>query len=257
MFEKGYSLRPDFWRAPTDNDYGAGLQNRLAAWKNPTYKLESLKEQGVGMARQVVAEYSLPELQAKLKLTYTLTPTGKLVVNQQLTVDEKAKEKPVLPRFGMSLVMPEAFDKIAYYGRGPIENYVDRHASTFLGHYESCVADQYYPYVRPQESGNHTDVRWWGVYHAENGNGLKFYGPAPLEMAALPYLTEDLDDGPSKDAHQSHSGDLTPRPFTVVHIAQRQMGLGCIDSWGAWPMEKYLIPYANHEFTFVIEPDGL
>ncbi|MDY4558641.1 MAG: glycoside hydrolase family 2 TIM barrel-domain containing protein [Alloprevotella sp.] len=257
MFEKGYSLRPDFWRAPTDNDYGAGLQNRLAAWKNPTYKLESLKEQGVGMARQVVAEYSLPELQAKLKLTYTLTPTGKLVVNQQLTVDEEAKEKPFLPRFGMSLVMPEAYDKIAYYGRGPIENYVDRHASTFLGQYESCVADQYFPYIRPQESGNHTDVRWWGVYHAVDGNGLKFYGPAPLEMAALPYLTEDLDDGASKDAHQSHSGDLTPRPFTVVHIAQRQMGLGCIDSWGSSPMEKYLIPYANHEFTFVIEPDGL
>ena len=116
------------------------------------------------------------------------------------------------------------------------------------------MKSQYWPYIRPQESGNHTDVRWWSVYDGATGNGLKFYAPEPLEMASLPYLTADLDGGDVKESQQMHSGDLVPRPFTVVHIAQRQMGLGCIDSWGAWPDAAYLIPYADHSFSFVIEP---
>ena len=255
LFEEGYSLRPDFWRAPTDNDYGAGIQNHLKAWKNPQMNLKHFEEKSIGASRRVEAVYEMSQLQAKLTLTYTLTPTGKFVVTQDLKVDSEAKSKPALPRFGMRFVMPQAYGHIAYYGRGPVENYVDRHASAFLGRYESTVAEQYWPYVRPQESGNHTDVRWWGLYNAD-GAGLKVSAGAPLEVAALPYLTEDLDGGSRKEARQMHSGDLTPRPFTEVHVAQRQMGLGCIDSWGSWPMEKYLIPYADHSFTFILEPDS-
>ena len=254
LFESGCSLRPDFWRAPTDNDYGAGLQQKLKVWKQPEMRLRSFEEQVLGASRQVKAAYDLPQADAKLTLTYTLTPTGKLIVEQQLTVNPDAAQKPVLPRFGMTLVMPEQYGQIAYYGRGPVENYSDRHASAFLGYYETDVKSQYWPYIRPQESGNHTDVRWWGVYDGATGSGLKFYAPEPLEMASLPYLTADLDGGDVKDAQQMHSGDLQPRPFTVVHIAQRQMGLGCIDSWGAWPDAAYLIPYADHSFSFVIEP---
>lgn len=251
-FEKGFALTPDFWRAPTDNDYGANLQNRFRAWHNPEFKLKSLKEEREGQNSRVVAEYDLPATQSKLTLSYTLTSKGKLVVNQKLTVNPDAKDKPYLMRFGMKLVMPESYDRISFYGRGPGENYSDRHDSEFLGRYEQKVSEQYWQYVRPQESGNKTGVREWSMLNA-NGQGLKFYGTAPLECSALPYLTEDLDGGPHKEARHIHSGDLKTRPYTEVHIAARQMGLGCVDSWGSWPISKYLIPYADQEFTFVIE----
>lgn len=254
MFEEGYSLKPDFWRAPTDNDYGASLQKVLGVWRDPEMKLTSLTDTLQGICRTVVATYNMPTVDANLTLTYTLNTTGQLMVSQQLKVNPQAKAKPVLPRFGMTLVMPQAFDHIHYYGRGPIENYWDRHTSTFLGIYDQSVASQYSPYIRPQESGNKTDVRWWSIYNASAGEGLTFTAPEPLEMASLNYLTSDLDGGPVKEAKQMHSGDLTARPFTVVHIAQRQMGLGCIDSWGAWPLGKYLIPYADHSFSFIITP---
>lgn len=254
MFEEGYSLKPDFWRAPTDNDYGASIQKVLGAWRDPEMKLTSLTDTLQGICRTVVATYNMPTVDANLTLTYTLNTTGQLMVSQQLKVNPQAKAKPVLPRFGMTLVMPQAFDHIHYYGRGPIENYWDRHTSTFLGIYDQSVASQYSPYIRPQESGNKTDVRWWSIYNASAGEGLTFTAPEPLEMASLNYLTSDLDGGPVKEAKQMHSGDLTARPFTVVHIAQRQMGLGCIDSWGAWPLGKYLIPYADHSFSFIITP---
>lgn len=254
MLEEDHSLVPDFWRAPTDNDYGAGFQRRLGAWKQPQMKLVALADTLVGDARRVTASYELPSVAASLQITYTLTPDGRLVVKQSLDVDEQASQKPWLPRFGMQLVMPEAFGQLEYYGRGPVENYADRHDAQFLGRYTGRVADEYWGYVRPQESGNHTDVRWWSVTD-ETGRGLRFRSVStPLECSSLNYLTSDLDDGPEKTAHQSHSGDLSPRPFTVVHIADRQMGLGCIDSWGAWPLEKYLVPYADRAFTFVVEP---
>lgn len=253
MFEKGYSLRPDFWRATTDNDYGAGLQNRLGAWKNPQMKLTSMKEEAEGNNRKVTCTYDLPSVHASLTLTYIVNPAGSLVVTQSLKVDPNSKEKPMLPRFGMTLEMPEEFDQVSYYGRGPIENYWDRHDSQFIGLYTQKVSDMFWGYVRPQETGNHTDVRWWNVHNAKR-DGMTFTGLEPLEMTSINYETEDLDGGPHKEDHQMHAGDLTPRRHTVVHIAQHQMGLGCVDSWGAWPMPKYRIPYADHEFTFIITP---
>ena len=252
MFEDGYSLKPDFWRAPTDNDYGAGIQNKLGAWKNPEMKLKAFADSQSGTNRVVVAEYDMPSVKASLKMTYTLTPEGRLVVCQELKTDPNAKNKPQLPRFGMQLVMPKAYNTVDYYGRGPIENYIDRKDGTFIGHFRQSVDSQYFGYIRPQESGNHTDVRYWRVVNAQ-GQGLQFFGEQPLECATLNYLTEDLDGGPVKEAHQMHSGDLTPRPFSVVTISQHQMGLGCVDSWGAWPLGKYLIPYADHAYTFAIE----
>ena len=254
MLQDRYALKPEFWRAPTDNDYGANRQVQLRAWLDPAMRLTGFQEgaNGTDGSRKVTATYELPGVNARLNLTYVLTPEGRLVVTQALKVDTSAEKKPWLPRFGMQLVMPGEYDRIEYYGRGPGENYVDRNNGDFLGRYAQTVASQYWPYIRPQESGNKTDVRWWKVVNAA-GQGLKFYGPAPLECSTLNYLTEDLDGGPEKMAHQIHSGDLTPRPFSVVNIQGRQMGLGCIDSWGSWPLEKYLIPYADQSFTFVIE----
>ena len=244
-----HSILPEFWRAPTDNDYGARFQERFAVWKSPEMKLKELDVEDNGAE----ATFELPAVKATLKLTYTLTAEGEVIIRQQLDADDEAKVAPMF-RYGMQLQMPQAYNSVKYYGRGPVENYCDRHDSEFLGVYEAKVADEYFPYVRPQESGNHTDVRWFRVLNAD-GQGLEFYAGAPIEVSALNYLTEDLDDGPVKDkVIGRHSGDLVERPLTQVHIQQRQMGLGCVNSWGAWPREEYMLPYRDYDFTYVIKP---
>jgi beta-galactosidase len=158
---------------------------------------------------------------------------------------------PDLFKFGMTMAMAKEFDQVEFYGRGPIENYSDRNDSQFLGIYRSSVADQYFPYIRPQENGNKTDVRWWRVTNAD-GLGLEFYSDAPLSMSSLNYTTADLDEGPQK--HNVHAGDLTPRPYTVVHIDKAQYGLACVNSWGATPLEPYKLHYGDYSYSFVIAP---
>ena len=253
MLANGYSLEPTFWRAPTDNDYGAGFQKRFAAWKNPGLTLTDFKvttdEQG--HCAKVVALYDLKEADAKLQLSYTLDLFGGIDVEEALTVNPEAKEKPYIPLFGMQLAMPKSFDTIDYYGRGPGESYADRKESEFIGHFVQKVSDQFFGYVRPQETGNKTDVRYFNVVNGA-GNGLVFTSGSSFDAQALNYLTDDLDGGMVKEARHMHAGDLKPRPLTAVRIAQKQMGLGCIDSWGAWPKQEYLIPYADHTFRFHI-----
>src|SRR5574344_79468 len=250
------SVTPDFWRAPTDNDYGAGFQRRFKAWRNPYCKLNSLDCKDLdNVNKLVVAKYELPEVNAHLTMTYTFTPAGELIVNEALDVDTTAKNMPELMRFGMQLQMPQQYSSLSYYGRGPLENYIDRNNCTFIGNYDANVADQYYPYIRPQESGNKTDIRYWHVLDTPSGNGLEFFGIQPMECQSLNYTTADLDDGDVKEKTVNrHSGDLVPRDFTVVHIAAREMGTGCVNSWGAWPRREYQMPYKDYNFTFVIRP---
>ncbi len=242
------SLMPEFWRAPTDNDYGARLQQRFAQWRNPEMKVASVSVQD----NSVVSQIDMPF--AVLTMTYTLQPSGEVLVRQQLEPKGETKDQWLF-RYGMQLQMPKQYDQVKYYGRGPHENYCDRNSSEFIGYYEGAVKDEYYPYVRPQESGNHTDVRWFEVVDAQSGRGLHFYSNAPMECSALPYLVEDLDAGPVKEHRWGqHSGDLVERPLTQVHIQQRQMGLGCVNSWGAWPERPYLLPLHSYDFTFAIRP---
>ncbi len=248
-------VTPEFWRAPTDNDYGARFQSRFEVWKAPQMKLLSC----TATDNRVVSKFEMPDVRSNLTMTYTLTSEGEVVVRQQFEPmpaqpgRDKIKIAPMF-RYGMQLQMPRQYDQITYYGRGPIESYIDRQDSQFLGVYSNSVADEYFHYVRPQESGNHTDVRWFQVTDGQ-GRGLQFSSDAPMEAAALNYLTEDLDDGPVKDkVCGHHSGDLIERPLTQVHIQQRQMGLGCVNSWGAWPREEYLVPCQSRDFIFVIKP---
>ena len=243
------SITPEFWRAPTDNDYGAGLQRRFATWKNPQMRLKGVAVSDNG----AVATFDMPEQKATLTMTYTLTAEGQVIIRQQLKTTQGEKISDMF-RFGVQLQMPKEYDAIQYYGRGPIENYCDRNSSEFIGFYENKVKEEYFPYVRPQESGNHTDVRWFSVVNSE-GKGLKFASNAPMEASALNYLTEDLDDGMHKDKKWGHhSGDLVERPLTQVHLQQRQFGLGCVNSWGAWPRREYCMPYKDYDFTFMISP---
>ena len=243
------SVTPEFWRAPTDNDYGAWLQQKFGVWKNPQMILKDIEIDD----NQVEAKFEMADVKAELKMTYTLSEDGEIIVRQQLKTDKEAKVSQMF-RYGMQLQMPKKFDGVKYYGRGPIENYCDRNSSEFIGVYNNKVADEYFNYVRPQESGNHTDIRWFRVID-KDGKGLEFYSNAPMEASALHYLMSDLDDGPLKDKKVGHhSGDLFERPLTQVHIQQRQMGLGCVNSWGAWPRPEYLVPYQDYDFTFVIKP---
>ena len=251
MLQFRESIKPEFWRAPTDNDYGAGLQRRFQTWKNPQMKLQNLTV-GDG-SPTITAIFDMPDQKATLTMTYTLTAEGEVIVREQLktTAGEKVSD---MFRYGMALQMPKQFDRIEYYGRGPAENYIDRNSSEFIGLYNNKVQDEYFEYVRPQESGNHTDVRWFRVL-SQQGGGLEFYSNAPMEASALPYTNDQIDDGMHKDkALGHHSGDLIPAGKTSVHIQQRQFGLGCVNSWGAWPREEHRLGYGDKDFTFVIRP---
>lgn len=250
MIEEGYALRPNFWRAPTDNDFGANLHRNFIDWKNPELRLKDFKIDSREDQVQVIALYEMPQLAAGLTMTYDINGAGEIRMCEQLKVD-KGQKKSHLFRFGMQVVMPGQFDRIDYYGRGPVENYCDRKYSQSLGRYRQLVKDQYYPYIRPQESGTKSDIRWWKVTDID-GRGLLLRSDAPFSASALNYLQEDLDDGWHKD--HRHSGELTPRNLTTLSFDLKQMGLGCIHSWGAWPLPEYCLPYDDYTFNMVITP---
>ena len=247
------SMKPEFWRAPTDNDYGASLQKELKVWKNPVMNLKSFDKSEMKDSVVLTATFEMPEVKAELALRYRINAVGEVSVTEKMTTDKAAKIADLF-RYGMVLDLPASFSKLEYYGRGPEENYIDRHSSTFIGKYESDVKDEYYPYVRPQESGNHTDIRYFSIFNPASGKGITFEGYAPMECSAIPYSIEDLDSGDEKEhAWGQHSGDLVDKGLTQVHIQQRQYGLGCIDSWMTKPMEKYRMHYGDREFRFVIK----
>ena len=247
------SMTPEFWRAPTDNDYGASLQKKMRVWKNPQMNLKSFDKSESKDCVVLTANFEMPEVKAELMLRYRINAAGEVAVTEKMTTDKEAKVADLF-RYGMQLQMPASFSKLEYYGRGPEENYIDRHSSSFIGKYEANVKDEYYPYVRPQESGNHTDIRYFSIFNPTTGKGITFEGYAPMECSAIPYLVEDLDAGIEKEhAWGQHSGDLVEKGLVQLHIQQRQFGLGCIDSWGSSPMEKYRMHYQDRCFSFVIK----
>ena len=251
LMAEGAELRPQFWRAPTENDLGAKLDRKLAVWKNPELKLTKF-DAGVKDGVAVVeALYELPAVKATLALTYRINGAGEMEVTERMTADKSA-EVPNLLRYGMTLTMPARYDRVIYYGRGEHENYADRLSSADLGLYEQRVADQYHDeYVRPQESGTKSDVRWWTVADS-SGTGLTILSDAPFSASALPYATADLDV--SNFPPQQHSGTLTARDATFVNFDLRQSGLGCIDSWGQLPEERFRVPYGDYTFRFLLRP---
>lgn len=251
LMAEGAELRPQFWRAPTENDLGAKLDRKLAVWKNPELKLTKF-DAGVKDGVAVVeALYELPAVKATLALTYRINGAGEMEVTERMTADKSA-EVPNLLRYGMTLTMPARYDRVIYYGRGEHENYADRLSSADLGLYEQRVADQYHDeYVRPQESGTKSDVRWWTVADS-SGTGLTILSDAPFSASALPYATADLDV--SNFPPQQHSGTLTARDATFVNFDLRQSGLGCIDSWGQLPEERFRVPYGDYTFRVLLRP---
>ncbi len=250
MLKEGGKLTPNFWRAPTDNDMGAQLQVKYRAWLDPQYKLISLNGEKSNGLVTVKAEYDMVSVSAKLYLTYTINNEGAMKVTQKMVADKSATVSDMF-RFGMQIQMPNNMDFTQFYGRGPLENYADRKNVTDIGLYKLTADEQFYSYIRPQETGTKSDIRWWNQTN-KGGNGLKFVGEAPFSASALHYSIESLDEGLYKI--QRHS-ELVPKvDYTNVCIDKVQMGLGCINSWGALPLEEYRLPYGDYEFTFMIEP---
>ncbi|KQW99627.1 glycoside hydrolase family 2 TIM barrel-domain containing protein [Flavobacterium sp. Root420] len=252
IIKEGYQLRPNFWRAPNDNDFGAYLQEKLKSWKDATenpilvsWSYTTSKDNKIS----VIATYDLPQVVSKLVLNYELSGNGELRVKEEINID-KTKEQPMLPRFGMEIIVPKDFSNMSYYGRGPHENYIDRNYSSQVGLYNQTVSEQYYPYIRPQETGNKTDIRWLEL--SNDKLKLTVKSDNLLAITALHYLNEDLDDGLKKD--QRHAAELKERDLTSLKIDYKQMGVGGIDSWQAWPMEKYLLKDKNYQYQFKITP---
>ncbi len=251
LLAEGSSLRPQFWRAPIENDLGAGLDRKYAVWKNPELKLTKFATAQADGTVVVEAEYELPAVKAVLALTYRINGAGEVEVTERMTADESV-EAPCLFRFGMRMELPRRYDRLVYYGRGAHENYADRLTSADLGIYRQRVADQYHDgYVRPQESGTKSDLRWWRVEDSA-GAGLQIASDAPFSASALHYAVEDLDV--SNFPPQQHSGTLRERSATCVNFEARQMGLGCINSWGALPEADYMLPYGDYSFRFLLTP---
>ncbi|HEX9728591.1 MAG TPA: glycoside hydrolase family 2 TIM barrel-domain containing protein [Gemmatimonadales bacterium] len=247
MIQQG--LVPNFWRPPVDNDFGAGLQRKLRVWLDPAAhaELEGVDVRGPsdGMVTVTVRSF-LPTVSARYTTVYTVLGSGDVIVDDRFAPVGR-DSVPDLFRFGMKLVVPTAFSHVEWYGRGPHESYWDRNTSALVGRYGGTVREQYFPYVRPQESGNKTDVRWLALTDGR-GTGLLFAGDSLLSMSALHHTMADLDPGIEKT--QTHSSELVERPEVYINVDYRQMGVGGIDSWGALPLRKYSLPYGGYRYRF-------
>ena len=248
MLEENSRITPNFWRAPTDNDFGASLQLKYIAWRNPQMEFK-----GFEINENVIsAAYELPQLKAVLTMTYRPAPGGGLQITQQLktlATAEEAVNMPPMFRFGVRFNTPKKYNHLVYYGRGPGENYPDRSAAAFTGLYRQSVSEQFYPYIRPQENGTHTGLRWWKLLD-HTGSGICVDSESLFSASALHYSIESLDSGPAK--RNLHSRDLQEENFTQCCIDLRQMGLGCINAWGGLPQPGYILPYGNYSFTFTL-----
>jgi len=241
--------RLNFWRAPVDNDFGSNEQYHLRIWDaaghNAIYTYRNMEEndQGVSFAYRA----KLRGMEAFVDIIYTVNNDGSLTTD--LHYQAQSDELPEMMRFGMLMVLPEEYNRFSWYGRGPWENYIDRNDDTFMGIWEGLVEDQAYPYYRPQETGNKTDVRWLTL-RDEAGNGIRVEGAQPLSVSALNHRPEDLDPGMTKK--QQHWSDIIPRNETVLCVDLFQRGVGGLNSWGAKPLDPSRFSDKEYYFSYTI-----
>ena len=254
LLGEGGTLRPNFWRAPTDNDMGAGVHRALKAWRHPVVQLSDLKvEKSVHSGMSVVAHYRLPEVNAWLNVAYNLYEDGGMTVKMEMSTNEILENDPGLLRYGMVMELPYFMDHSRFYGRGPSESYADRKQSQHLGIYTLNADEQFHPYIRPQETGLHSDVRWWEQTDVE-GNGLRIDTGEPFYAGALHFDIDTLDEG--ADKHQRHAPQLVRSRYTVLCIDGEHAGVGGVDSWGmnGFALPKYRVPLGDKVFRFNIQP---
>ena len=258
-------LMPCFNRAPVENDLGAGLHFKQALWRNPEFVVSDFRVTPQDGACLIEVEYAPIGGKAAVSVFYRVTSDGTLSVVEKMADAGGLSEAPNLFRFGMTFAMPASFDRLDFFGLGPWENYSDRSSAALLGRYKQSVAEQYhYGYVRTQESGTHTGLRFLRILN-EGGNGLEVSAPLDFSASALPYSIADLDvvapegDTPEKNHNGQygiarHPQELHPSGNTYVHVDAVQMGVGGINSWGRQPLEQYRLPATEREFRFVIRP---
>lgn len=249
------SLRPNFWRAPNDNDYGNNMQNRLKVWKfaADNMKLLELKIHQVSAdVIEVSALYDLPTVRATWAAKYLVFGDGRIAVNNTFATSDKSG--PEIPRIGMRMRINKEYDNMKYFGRGPWENYIDRNTSAMVSLYSGKVSEQSFLYVRPQENNYKTDVRWLSLTD-ESGRGIQVTGKPVFCTSALNNVLEDFDDGAKKD--QRHITDIVPGDYVEWCIDYKQMGVGGDNSWGARPLDKYLLFPGEYKYGFVISPVGI
>ncbi len=248
---------PAFWRAPTDNDFGAEIVGTLSVWREAgaarrvtEVSFEQITPSKIGVTIAAV----LPVDGSHYHTTYTILGSGDVIVEGHLIPGSTTL--PELPRFGMDIVLPREFDQVTWFGRGPHENYEDRKTGAEIGLYRATVADLYHPYIRPQENGNRADVRWISLTN-KDGLGLLAVGMPLLSVSAHHYLTEDFDPGDEKA--QRHTYDLEPRDLVSLHLDYRQMGLGGDTSWGdrARPHPRYRLPATEYSYRYRLRPFSL
>ncbi|WP_084239581.1 glycoside hydrolase family 2 TIM barrel-domain containing protein [Pedobacter africanus] len=244
---------PAFWRAPTDNDIGAGFNSSLRKWRNAYDEGKLILADAKQDAQSTVTVSFKKELldgNAAVEQLFTIFADGSVKVDNHFLANKG--KYPLMLRIGNDLQLNQAFHKISYYGRGPGENYWDRKTGSFVGLYQQTVNEQYFPYARPQESGNKSEVRWVNFTN-KNGKGLSFaMGDSLLNFSALPYALDDLD--PETEKKQYHSGELVKRDNIYLHMDLIQSGMQGIDSWGSMPMKEYRVPFAKHEYSYWIKP---
>jgi beta-galactosidase len=194
------------------------------------------------------AEYLLDELFSLYTIIYTIKNNG--AVNVKVSYKAGKENLPEMPRFGMQMQLAPEFNKFTYYGRGPWENYFDRNTASFIGIYNSTVAEQQFDYIRPQENGNKTDVRWLALTNKE-GIGIKIKGLQPLSVKVAHNATEDLDFGITKK-NGIHPCDITQRKEVFLNVDLRQRGVGGDDSWGALPHPPYRLTSDSYEYAYEI-----
>lgn len=243
---------PYFWRAPTDNDFGNQMPQKLGFWRNAHYllQLDTVKVQEHKEGLFIECLYKMNAVEIPYTIVYQIMNNGAVKITA--TMDLQHKKVPEMPRFGMRLTLPRSYENIDFYGRGPWENYSDRKTASFVGIYKQKAAEQFTAnYIRPQENGYKTDIRWVQFYETAT-SGIKITGLQPICFSALPYMAEDLDPGITKK--QQHPSDLNERKFLSVHIDLNQRGVGGDNSWGAYPHVPYLLTNNHYTYSYIIEP---
>jgi len=250
LIQKGLSL--NFWRAPNDNDKGSNMIERLGIWRevsNSPELIDFVSSQAKSSEINVKVKYNLPQIKSIQSVAYRISGDGKIEISCSLKIGEK--DLPDLPRFGLRLDLPVQFDNLEYFGRGPQENYIDRNSGTFVGLYKSKVIDQYFNYVRPQENGYKTEVRWFELTN-ENGLGIHFEGQPQVGFSALHNPLEDFDQLTHEDFR--HTNDIVKKDGVFINLDLKMMGVAGDNSWGARPYKQYAVPAQDYEFQFSLKP---
>jgi beta-galactosidase len=236
----------NFWRAPTDNDFGDWAQYNLRLWSNTG---QNVAYKFLGTEGNTFKYEARPRgVDALVNLSYTVNNDGTLTIDAQYKA--LADDLPEMMRFGMMMSLPKSYENLSWYGRGPGESYIDRKFDQFFGVYSSKVSEQAWKYYRPQETGNKVDLRWLELKNTD-GTTVKITGNQPLSASATNNRPEDLDPGKTKK--QQHSSDVLPGNETVLCVDLFQRGMGGLQAWGANPLDEYRFFGKEYRYSYNIE----